>query len=108
MPETVVIALQIAVIGMGLVFGSIFLLWLVMAILVRATAVREPDTPLAAKEQEAEQERKRRAAATAVALALALETDTQPHVLPLPPTPIVSAWQAVMRSNILDKRGSVR
>jgi Na+-transporting methylmalonyl-CoA/oxaloacetate decarboxylase gamma subunit len=109
MSEPIAIALQIALIGMALVFTSILLLWGVIALLVRVTAVREPeDAPVITPDQTVEQERKRRAAATAVAIALALEANDQPNLLPQPPTPLVSAWQAVTRSTILDKRGSVR
>ncbi len=112
MSEPVTVALQIALIGMALVFMSILLLWGVIALLVRVTAVPDPAEaempPTVTTDQANERDRQRRAAATAVALALALETETKPHVLPLPPTPIVSAWHAVMRSSILDKRGSVR
>jgi Na+-transporting methylmalonyl-CoA/oxaloacetate decarboxylase gamma subunit len=108
MSETLVVALQIAFIGMTLVFMSILLFWLIISLLVKVTAERVVK-PVVAADDEAEQERKRRAVATAVALALALEAHTQQlHVLPTPPTPIVSAWQAVMRSSILDKRGPVR
>ena len=109
MSETLVVALQIAFTGMLLVFVSILMFWLIIALLVKATAVRdaEPVVGVVAHD-EAKQERKRRAVATAVALALALETETKPRVLPTLPTPIVSAWQAVMRSSILDKRGPVR
>lgn len=109
MSDSVAVALQISILGMGLVFASIFLLWLVMSVLVWGTADRETEKAQSVKpDLEVERERKRQAAATAVALALALEADASPHVLPMPPTAIVSAWQAVMRSNILDKRGSVR
>jgi Na+-transporting methylmalonyl-CoA/oxaloacetate decarboxylase gamma subunit len=109
MSDDLIIALQIAFLGMGLVFASILLLWLVVSLLVKATADRETDAePGLDSDQEVERERKRRAAATAVAIALAIETEAKPHILPAPPTPLVSAWQAVMRSSILDKRGSVR
>jgi len=109
MPDAVTTALQISVVGMGLVFGSIFLLWLVMSVLVWGTTDRKTEeTQIIAPDLEIERENKRQAAATAVALALALEAEARPHVPPMPPTAIVSAWQAVMRSNILDKRGSVR
>jgi len=54
-------------------------------------------------------ERKRRAAAIAVTVALAQQADiTEPHEFPLPPTAIVSAWQAVMRTRMLNKRGPTR
>jgi Na+-transporting methylmalonyl-CoA/oxaloacetate decarboxylase gamma subunit len=109
MPETLVVALQIAFIGMLLVFVSILMFWLLISLLVKATAVREAEpVVVVVAHDEAEQERKRRAVAPAVAAALALQSETKPRVLPTLPTPIVSAWQAVMRSSILDKRGPVR
>lgn len=49
------------------------------------------------------------AAAAAVALAVALERAGRPSPIPsLPVYQPVSAWQTVMRTNILNKRGSVR
>ncbi|MBK8903916.1 MAG: hypothetical protein IPM53_22230 [Anaerolineaceae bacterium] len=108
MPETLIVALQIAFVGISLVFISILMFWLIISLLVKATAERDAEpVVVVVAHDEAEQERKRRAVATAVALALAL-TETKPRVLPTLPTPIVSAWQAVMRSSILDKRGPVR
>lgn len=106
MPDTLVVALQIAFIGMLLVFLSILMFWLIISLLVKATAERVE--PVVGVPNDAEQERKRRAAATAVAIALALESEARPRVLTPLPTPIVSAWQAVLRSSILDKRGPVR
>lgn len=107
MSETLVVALQIAFIGMLLVFVSILMFWLIISLMVKATAERVVE-PIMIAHDEAEQERKRRAVATAVALALALQSEPKPRILPTLPTPIVSAWQAVMRSSILDKRGPVR
>ena len=51
---------------------------------------------------------KKKAAIAAVVVALAREAETELHEFPLPPTAIVSAWQAVNRSDILKKRGRVR
>jgi len=116
-----ILALQITAIGMGLVFAAIVLLWGVMAALVRL-AVDPPEEP---EEAEAESEapagapalveagpavdRKPLAAAIAVATALAQQSNAnEPHEFPLPPTSLVSAWQAVMRTRILNKRGSTR
>ncbi|WP_119071700.1 OadG family protein [Aggregatilinea lenta] len=112
MGENLVDALEITAVGMTLVFGAIFLLWGVMSLLVRFTADR-PDTatdaPGTAATNDAETERKRRAAVAAVAVALAREHDyTLPHAFPIPPTPIVSAWQAVMRGRQLKQRGPIR
>jgi Na+-transporting methylmalonyl-CoA/oxaloacetate decarboxylase gamma subunit len=120
MTQNLMIALQITVVGMGLVFTAILLLWGLMALLVRFTK----DSPEAAKEPATETAPiisaqpstamdltalRRRAAAAAVAIALARQGNLSlPHEFPLPPTPLVSAWQAVMRTRILSKRGPTR
>jgi len=103
------IALQITAIGMGLVFASIILLWIMMAILVRLTAEKEVIvTEVKEDNKQIEMDKKKKAAIAAVVVALAREAETELHEFPLPPTAIVSAWQAVNRSDILKKRGRVR
>lgn len=100
-------ALMITVIGMGLVFSAILLLWGMMALLVRLAKdpERQKSEP---EEQTIDLDLKRRAAAAAVTAALAQEARFEPQEFPLPPTALVSAWQAVMRSKILNKRGPLR
>lgn len=114
MPTQLLLTLQISLLGMGLVFGAILMLWGLIALLMRITAGRslpaEPDEDLldyAIQEKAEEVNRKRKAAILAVATALAMDKQA-PHEFPLPPTAIVSAWQAVMRANNIRKRGSVR
>ena len=103
------LSLQITVIGMGLVFGAIILLWIMMAVLVRLTPDREEAEEPAAEETSIEplSERavKQRAAIAAVAVALAHEATPRIHEFPLPATPIVSAWQAVQRGRQLSQHG---
>lgn len=107
MNTNLTLSLQITLIGMSLVFGAILLLWGVLALIVRLTGTR-PETTKPANTA-AEHLLKRRAAAAAVALALTRQAAAEePREFPLPPTALVSAWQAVMRSNILNKRGNVR
>jgi Na+-transporting methylmalonyl-CoA/oxaloacetate decarboxylase gamma subunit len=96
---------QITILGMGLVFGVIILLWGLINLIVKLTQKKTHQDVVMS---EAEGERKKRAAIAAITIALASELDTQPHVFPLPSTVIVSAWQAVMRGKMLNKRGSVR
>jgi Na+-transporting methylmalonyl-CoA/oxaloacetate decarboxylase gamma subunit len=96
-------ALLITIIGMSLVFAMILLLWGLMAILVRLTAPSQGETK---KEQAREMELMQLAAAAAVAAALANQPIETPHEFPLPPTAVVSPWQAVMRTKMLNKRGS--
>lgn len=116
------VALQITAVGMGLVFAAIVLLWLVMAALVRLAVDPAEDKPgesvIAANGPAAVDrvdlsiglvERKRRAAVIAVAVALAHQSVGENiHEFPLPPTALVSAWQAIMRTRMLNKRGPTR
>jgi len=95
------IALQLAGIGMLLVFGAILLLWAGMALLARSTAPRPRPPEL----EDLEEDRRRTAAASA---ALAWLRGRERRVFPLPPTAFVSAWQAVMRAAQLRQRGPVR
>jgi Na+-transporting methylmalonyl-CoA/oxaloacetate decarboxylase gamma subunit len=109
MSENLIIALQITLIGMSLVFGVIIVLWIAMALLVRITGKRAAPIEEAAPTAEVDQTSlKRRAAIAAVAVALAEELTPQLHEFPEPPTSIVSAWQAVQRSRYLTQRALQR
>lgn len=112
MSDVLGIGLQITVIGMGLVFAVIILLWGGMFALVRLMDDHAPSEAAEAEAEAAaaaqERARKQRAAAAAVAIALAQARDDKPHLFPEPPTALVSAWQAVMRANQLNQRGPRR
>ena len=106
------LSLQITLIGMGLVFGAIILLWIMMAVLVRLTPDREEvaepaaeESPIDAQRATSDRDRQRRAAIAAVAVAIAHEATPKIHEFPLPATPIVSAWQAVQRGRQLSQHG---
>lgn len=105
-------ALLVTAIGMGLVFTSIILLWGMMAALVSIAGKRLeeiPNTSIATTEAIKITDVRKRAAAIAVGIALAqLADQNEPHDFPLPPTALVSAWQAVMRTKMHSKRGSTR
>lgn len=91
------VSLYITLIGMGLVFSALGLIWLTVSLVVEIMSHQQENT--------VDENNQRLAVALAVAAALT-ETDKQSlHKFPLPPTALVSAWQAVMRSNILYKRG---
>jgi Na+-transporting methylmalonyl-CoA/oxaloacetate decarboxylase gamma subunit len=113
MSTEISLTLQITLIGMGLVFGAIVLLWCVIALLMKASAEHkvpvEHSNDLSPISYEAIElkEQKRRAALAAVAVALAIDKQA-PHEFPLPPTALVSAWQAVMRGSNIRSRGSLR
>jgi len=95
------IALQLAAAGIVLVFAAILLLWAGMALLARATAPRPKPTRI----DDLEEERRRIAVASA---AVARLHSRAPREFPLPPTALVSAWQAVMRAGRLQQRGPAR
>lgn len=105
------LAIQITIIGMGLVFAAIVLLWLLMAVMVKITATRSEPSPEAQPEYalpKASIERKRRAAIAAVVAAIYRERPPEVHEFPLPPTATVSPWQAVLRAQHMSKRGRTR
>jgi len=107
--ETLLIALA----GMGLVFGAIALFWVLIGVLVRVTGEGEGAGQPAATPPGAEavDELKRPAAAAAAAVGVALaerEAAGEPGLFPLPPTALVSTWQAVMRAGQLAQRRTVR
>lgn len=108
-------ALWITLIGMGLVFVAILLLWGLMVLLVRVTAERTPvappaaDLPVeAAPEAGATPDLRRRAAAAAVAAALAFEKRSV-----FARTPAShgagrgSDWQTVQRAAGLNQRANL-
>jgi Na+-transporting methylmalonyl-CoA/oxaloacetate decarboxylase gamma subunit len=116
------LSLQITALGMGLVFGAILLLWLMMVLLTLFTADKEPlpdeisalrqaqdsasDSPVPAPVSDTGF--KLQAAALAVAIALAEQGQSSAHPLPDPPTAIVSAWQLGMRMSQRSQKGNFR
>jgi len=106
MVNNLILVLSITVVGMGLVFAVIILLSIFMSLLVRLTS--KPERQAQPQVELAADDLKRRAAVAAVAVLRARESALAPLRFPLPPTPLVSAWQAVLRSNMLNKRGSGR
>lgn len=102
------LSLQITLLGMGLVFGAIIMLWVMMTVLVRLTPDRAeaegPETgPI--EVPATDRERQQRAVGAAVAVAIAHEVTSKIHEFPEPPPAILSAWQAVQRSRLLSQRG---
>ena len=106
MDNNLALVLLITAIGMGLVFAVIILLWIFMTLLVRFTS--KPEEKLQPQVAAAQDELKIRAAVAAVAAGASKGVGAGAARFPLPPKVTVSAWQAVLRSHILNKRGSVR
>lgn len=103
MSENLALALQITLVGMSLVFLAILFLWGLMVLVVRLTRdgdAAQPDTPAP---DNADDLLRRQAAAVAVAVALARQNEAR--TFPLPPTALVSAWQAVRRAEQLTRKG---
>ncbi|MCE9644781.1 MAG: OadG family protein [Chloroflexi bacterium] len=108
------LSLQITALGMGLVFGAILLLWLMMVLLTSLTAEKESpadENPASDSPETASLSNsgfKLQAAAIAVAMALAEQELSSAHPLPDPPTAIVSAWQLGMRTRQSSEKGNFR
>jgi Na+-transporting methylmalonyl-CoA/oxaloacetate decarboxylase gamma subunit len=107
-------SLQITALGMGLVFGAILLLWLMMILLTSFTADKktQPDETSASDSSQLDSiiqaGFKAQAAAIAVAIALAEQGQSTARPLTAPPTAIVSAWQLGMRTSQRAQKGNFR
>ncbi len=112
MNDLLIQSLQITALGMGLVFGAILLLWLMMILLTYFTAEKvaapKPASDLPEPAPVSETGFKAQAAAIAVAIALAEQGQSTAHPLPEPPTAIVSAWQLGMRTSQRSQKGNFR
>lgn len=120
MINNLTVSLLITALGMGLVFGAILLFWLFMSVLVRlvsGTGAEEKvereaaavDAVVMSRLASRESDLRRRAALAAALAAVALaEQEEGPGRFPLPPTALVSSWQAVMRARQLAERGEGR
>ena len=117
--NSMLLALEITALGMGLVFAAIVVLWGMMTLLTALSADKEPvakSAVLAAGVSRLpllESDLKAQAAAAAVAIAIAEQHISMElsgaHPLSDPPTAIVSAWQLGMRTRQMhQKGGSIR
>lgn len=100
--------LLITLVGMGLVFLALILLWLLMDVMVRLFTTKHPPTASETSEtslpestppsaENEIQDRRRRAAAAAVAIALGLQSH---RITPIkPPSCIPTPWQMADRLN---------
>jgi len=106
------LAFQITLVGMGLVFGAIIVLWGLMYLLTMVIRDRQPG-PVTEQpgektaDPQAQGSLRARAAAAAVALALAEQETSGAHPLPPPPTAIISAWQLGMRTRQMYQKGNL-
>jgi sodium pump decarboxylase gamma subunit len=104
MLNEITLSLYITLIGMGLVFGAIILLWGLMSLMTRFLAEREAVPEV----QNEAREKKVRAAAAAVAVALAEQAQSRVGHFPMPNTALVSAWQLGMRTRQMYQKGSLK
>ena len=100
MSSNMLIALQIAFVGMAFVFAAIFLIWMLISV-ISSTGSKPKPGP----KTDEETIRKQKAAAIAVAHALVVLKENQSAKYHNPPTAIVSAWQLSMRTNQMKKGG---
>lgn len=123
MNTNLLLSLEITALGMGLVFGAILLLWLMMVLLTAFTGDKEsasdspevdsadpslsltPDalTPGTSPSGRGELEK---AALLAVAMSLAEQGQTSARTMPEPPTALVSAWQLGMRTRQMSEKSN--
>lgn len=103
-------ALWITLIGMGITFAAIILLWGMMAGLTALPFkdADESDSNESVEPVEESQSLQAKAAAIAVAVALAEQELSSARPLPPPPTAIVSAWQLSTRTRQLSEKGKQR
>lgn len=107
------LSLQITALGMGLVFGAILLLWLMMVLLTAFTTEKESTEEIIASDSAeadstSQADSKLQVALLAVAMALAEQDTSSAHPLEQPPTAIVSAWQLGMRTRQMAEKGNFR
>jgi Na+-transporting methylmalonyl-CoA/oxaloacetate decarboxylase gamma subunit len=105
------IALEITLLGMGLVFAAIILLWGMIKLLTFFTTEKspssrpEPARPDLLGTTSTNEDLRIRVAAVAVAIALAEQQSSSAHPLRTPPTAIISAWQLGMRTRQMYQKG---
>ncbi len=108
MVTNLIAALQITLLGMGLVFLAIILLWLMMWLLTAIPFKEQNTSSNKIKEinpEKIEPDPAYFAAAAAVAIALEEQSLSSARPLPQPPTAIVSAWQLGMRTRQMYEKG---
>jgi len=104
MANSLSLSLYITLIGMGLVFGAIIMLWGLMSLMTRLLTKRETS----AEVTDEAREKKARAAAAAVAVAIAEQAQSRIGHFPMPNTALVSAWQLGMRTRQMYQKGSLK
>jgi len=104
MSSSLILSLSITLIGMGLVFGAIVLLWGLMYLLTHFLSKTEASTEV----RDESREKKARAAAAAVAVMLADQAQSRIGRFPMPNTALVSAWQMGMRTRQMYQKGNLK
>jgi Na+-transporting methylmalonyl-CoA/oxaloacetate decarboxylase gamma subunit len=109
-------SLWITLIGMGLVFIALFLLWGLMELMVRLTSkhaeAEQAELAVEASTQEETVETtdvvvlRHRAAAAAVALAMAIDQEDNDHQSESMLAPL-SGWQPLLRSNLINQHSNM-
>lgn len=105
MPNVLTLSLLITLLGMGIVFGTIVILWGLMAALTKVLADKTSASDSLRAAFTMEKEHKAQAAALAVAVALAEQEHSAARPLSIPQTALVSAWQLGMRTRQMYQKG---
>ena len=105
MPNALTLSLLITLLGMGIVFGTIVILWGLMAFLTKLLADKNNVSDSSTPDSAVEDEHKAQAAALAVAVAFAEQELSTARPLSIPQTALVSAWQLGMRTRQMYQKG---
>ncbi len=106
--NNILLSFEITVVGMGLVFSAIIVLWGLMSLLTALIQDKGPASNTPEPAPVIENRLKAQAAVVAVAVALAEQETSRAHPLLLPPTSIVSAWQLGMRTRQMYEKSKLR
>ena len=108
MTENLINSLIVTLVGMGITFVAIILLWWMMAGLTAIPVKKEAEDATPESTPAGSGQLKAQAAAVAVAIALAEQQLSSARPLVTPPTALVSAWQLGTRSRQLYEKGAQR
>jgi Na+-transporting methylmalonyl-CoA/oxaloacetate decarboxylase gamma subunit len=98
-------SLWITLVGMGIVFGAIIVLWGLMLALTKFLTDKSPASNSPKPAPVSDSAHKATAAALAVAVALAEQEQSTARPLSIPQTALVSAWQLGMRTRQMYQKG---
>ncbi len=108
MSDNFLVILLILLIGFGLVLLANLLLCVLVLVFGKMIYEKCINTGFLFHPSKPDIELRKKIAVAAAVVATAIDDEITSHTFPLPATAFVSAWQAVMRSDILRRHGRPR